>query len=71
VLLAWGMKRGCSVIPKSVTPSRIVSNFQTIALSDENFTAIQKLTQSIEPKRLVDPSPFWGVDIYGTSKSKL
>ena len=28
VLLAWGIQKGWSVIPKSVTPSRVVSNFQ-------------------------------------------
>ncbi|KAG2199159.1 hypothetical protein INT47_009898 [Mucor saturninus] len=72
VLLAWGMRRGCSVIPKSVTASRIISNFQVIELEDGDFNAIEELTKTVEPKRLVDPSPFWGVDIYGpTTKSKL
>ncbi|CAO3657646.1 unnamed protein product [Mucor hiemalis] len=71
ILLAWGMKRGCSVIPKSVTPSRIVSNFEKIQLDDQDFEAIQQMTYKIEPRRIVDPSPFWGVDIYGSNKSKL
>lgn len=71
VLLAWGMKRGCSVIPKSVTPSRIISNFQVIQLDNTEFEALQKLTKTKQPKRLVDPGPFWGIDIYGDSKSKL
>jgi L-glyceraldehyde reductase len=40
VLIAWGRKRGYSVIPKSVTPSRIESNFQQIKLSDEDFKTV-------------------------------
>jgi glycerol 2-dehydrogenase (NADP+) len=28
ILLAWGIQKGWSVIPKSVTPARIESNFQ-------------------------------------------
>lgn len=66
------MRRGCSVIPKSVTASRIISNFQVIELEDDDFNAIEELAKTVEPKRLVDPSPFWGVDIYGSAgKSKL
>lgn len=70
ILLAWGMRRGCSVIPKSVTPSRIVSNFEKIQLSDQDFEAIQQMTYKMKPKRLLDPSPFWGVDIYGSSSTE-
>lgn len=65
------MRRGCSVIPKSVTASRIISNFQVIELEDKDFTAIEQLTRTVQPKRLLDPSPSWGVDIYGSYKSKL
>jgi diketogulonate reductase-like aldo/keto reductase len=62
------MGRGCSVIPKSVTPSRIISNFELIQLEKNEFEALEQLTKTKKEKRLVDPSPFWGVDIY---KSKL
>ncbi|KAI8047213.1 NADP-dependent oxidoreductase domain-containing protein [Gilbertella persicaria] len=68
VLLAWGIQRGCSVIPKSVTPSRIVSNFEVIQLDKAEFEALEHIAKQKQPKRLVDPSPFWGVDIY---KAKL
>lgn len=37
VLIAWGAKNGFAVIPKSVTPSRIASNFETFELSDADF----------------------------------
>ena len=43
VLLAWGLRRGCVVLPKSSTPSRIESNFKIPKLSDEDFNAIQKV----------------------------
>lgn len=71
VLLAWGIKRGTSVIPKSVTPARIISNFQTIQLDDKEFEAIQQLTKIIQPKRLVNPGPFWKIEIYDDEKAKL
>ncbi|KAL0143412.1 NADP-dependent oxidoreductase domain-containing protein [Mucor lusitanicus] len=60
--------KGCSVIPKSVTPSRIISNFQVIQLDQKEFASLEELTKNKQGKRLLDPSPFWGVDIY---KSKL
>lgn len=33
------------MIPKSVTPSRIVDNFQEIELDDEDVKAIEKMTE--------------------------
>ncbi|GAA5811047.1 hypothetical protein MFLAVUS_004476 [Mucor flavus] len=72
VLLSWGIRRGCSVIPKSVTPSRIISNFRVIDLTEQDFNALQTMTKTKVPQRLLDPSSIWGVDIYGlVNKSKL
>ncbi|KAI9254949.1 NADP-dependent oxidoreductase domain-containing protein [Helicostylum pulchrum] len=65
VLISWGLKRGYAVIPKSVTPARIISNFQTVELSDEDFESLNKLVKSGEPQRLVDPFGIWGVDVFG------
>ena len=45
VLLVWGLQNGFSVIPKSVTKSRIVANFDIdgLVLSDEDFKALSSL----------------------------
>ncbi|KAJ6497422.1 NADP-dependent oxidoreductase domain-containing protein [Mycena sanguinolenta] len=43
VLVAWGAQRGQSVIPKSVQEARIVSNFQQVELSKEDFDKITAL----------------------------
>jgi L-glyceraldehyde reductase len=40
VLIAWGRHRGYSVIPKSVTKSRIENNFEQIKLSDEDYEKV-------------------------------
>lgn len=73
VLLAWGIQRGTSVIPKSVTPSRIEQNFQQVVLDKDDMKVISGLTNN--PKRLLDPSHVWGVDIFNEQphikKSKL
>jgi L-glyceraldehyde reductase len=42
VLIAWAAKQGFVVIPKSVTPSRIASNFQTFELGDKEFEEISE-----------------------------
>ena len=40
VLVAWGVYRGYSVIPKSVQEERIISNFKQIRLSQEDYEKI-------------------------------
>ena len=45
VLIAWGIKRGYAVLPKSSTPSRIESNFHRVHLTDEEFEAVQKVAE--------------------------
>ena len=43
VLIAWGVHRGYSVIPKSVQEGRIVSNFKQIQLSQEDHEKISSV----------------------------
>lgn len=54
VVLAWSQTGGHSVIPKSVTPSRIAQNFQEIKISDEDVKAINEIGEK-EPKRFNIP----------------
>lgn len=66
VLIAWGIKRGYAVLPKSSTPSRIESNFQRVQLTDEEFQAVQKVTEGrstrfVNMKDTFGHNPFAGV----------
>lgn len=45
VLIAWGLKRGYAVLPKSSNPSRIQSNVNLISLSEEDFEAVNKVAE--------------------------
>ncbi|KAF1843285.1 Aldo/keto reductase [Cucurbitaria berberidis CBS 394.84] len=55
LLLAWGLKRGYVVLPKSFTPKRIADNFQIPTLTEEAFNAVQKIATR-NCTRLVDIS---------------
>ena len=70
VLIAWALQRGTSVIPKSVTPTRIAENLQSLSLtlSDQDMEAIATLDQGY---RLLDGkffaqdfSPYSADEIY-------
>ncbi|KAI0264120.1 Aldo keto reductase [Gloeopeniophorella convolvens] len=43
VLVAWGVYRGYSVIPKSVQKDRVLSNFKQIELSQEDYEKISAI----------------------------
>ncbi|KAL4941648.1 hypothetical protein BDV06DRAFT_235971 [Aspergillus oleicola] len=61
VLISWAVQRGTAVLPKSVTPSRIQSNFEDFVLSDDAFEAVQSLERH---QRMNFPARL-GVDIFG------
>ncbi|ENH65122.1 Aldose reductase A [Fusarium oxysporum f. sp. cubense race 1] len=63
VLLAWGLRRGYAVLPKSSTPSRIESNFQVPNLSDEDFEAIQRVAKG-RHTRFVNMKDTFGYDVW-------
>uniref|UniRef100_A0A060SYX8 ARAD1A14916p n=1 Tax=Blastobotrys adeninivorans TaxID=409370 RepID=A0A060SYX8_BLAAD len=53
LLLSWGLKRGYAVLPKSVTPERVIANLKTTEISDEDEEAIRQLSK-IRPTRIVN-----------------
>lgn len=59
VALAWNMKRGCSVVPKSVNKGRIKANMGclNVQLDDEDMKEIAKMNG---PHRFNNPSKSWG-----------
>ena len=74
ILIAWGVKRGYVVIPKSVTPSRIEKNFNQIDLSDEDY---QRLSDMIKmngkEQRFNTPvyyAPKWNINIFSSEEEK-
>ncbi|EME30405.1 aldo/keto reductase [Galdieria sulphuraria] len=61
VLLAWGLQRGTSVIPKSVTPTRIKENLNcTFKLDSEVVKQIDQLERG---QVVCDMREYWGFPI--------
>ncbi|KAJ5280766.1 hypothetical protein N7478_006138 [Penicillium angulare] len=61
LLISWAIQRGSAVLPKSVTPSRIESNFADFVIPDAEFEALNKLDRAERYNY-----PFrWGIDVFG------
>ncbi|KAI0119281.1 Aldo/keto reductase [Daldinia grandis] len=63
VLLAWGIRRGYVVLPKSSTPSRIESNFQVPQISDADFEAVNSVAKG-RHTRFVNMKDTFGYDVW-------
>ncbi|EED17946.1 aldehyde reductase (AKR1), putative [Talaromyces stipitatus ATCC 10500] len=72
VVLAWAQVGGHSVIPKSVTASRIVENLTDVELSADEIAAIDALGK--ENKRFNIPGayydPLWPINIFHTPEEE-
>ncbi|KAG0139495.1 hypothetical protein CROQUDRAFT_54649 [Cronartium quercuum f. sp. fusiforme G11] len=68
VLIAWSKRDGVSLVPKSVTPSRIVSNFKEIEISDADYQAISNIGRDKEVRFNVPATyaPSWLVNVFET-----
>lgn len=67
VLIAWGIKRGYAVLPKSSNEARIKSNAQLIQLSDEDFEAVNKVADS-RNSRFVNMKDTFGYNVWPEEK---
>lgn len=63
VLIAWGMKRGYAVLPKSSNPGRISSNAKLITLSEEDFAAVTKVSEG-RKTRFVNMKDTFGYNVW-------
>lgn len=64
VLLAWGLRRGYVVLPKSSTPKRIESNWEIPELSDQDFEAVESVAKG-RHTRFVNMKDTFGYDVWG------
>ncbi|KAJ7105714.1 NADP-dependent oxidoreductase domain-containing protein [Mycena epipterygia] len=62
VVISWHIQRGTVVLPKSVTPARVVENLQVQALPPALFDKLETAATSQEPSRRLNPSKRWGID---------
>lgn len=63
IVIKWAIERGTTVIPKSVTPSRIEENFNIFdfSLTKEEVESISNLNKNL---RIVNPKRYFGVDLF-------
>lgn len=58
ILVSWAVQRDTIVLPKSVTPSRVISNLKTLTLPEEDFNTLENLSQKYGTVRTCD-MPEW------------
>ena len=63
LLIAWGIRRGYAVLPKSSNEGRIKGNAKLVALSNEDFEAIDKVAEG-RWTRFVNMKDTFGYDVW-------
>lgn len=63
ILIAWGLRRGYVVLPKSGNPGRIESNFQSVELTDKEFEGINSVAAT-HHFRFVNMKDTFGYDVW-------
>nr|QFR37206.1 aldo-keto reductase [Cyberlindnera americana] len=56
VMINWGIQRGYVVLPKSITPQRIESNFKLIQLTEKNIADINEIHKVEGIQRYIKPN---------------
>lgn len=67
VLIAWGLRRGYAVLPKSSNPGRIQSNAQLVTLNDDEFAAVNKVAEG-RCSRFVNMKDTFGYNVWPEEK---
>ncbi|KAF9971630.1 hypothetical protein BGZ73_005403 [Actinomortierella ambigua] len=62
ILISWAAQRGTSVIPKSVTLSRVESNFKDFELAPEDVAYLDSIAKDGAHRYC---APAWGYDFFG------
>ncbi|KIK60786.1 hypothetical protein GYMLUDRAFT_200112 [Collybiopsis luxurians FD-317 M1] len=72
VLVAWGVYRGYSVIPKSVKEERIKSNFQQVTLTKEEYDSVTALGKGNHLRFNIpfNYTPKWDINIFNEPDEK-
>ncbi|RPA97331.1 glycerol dehydrogenase [Choiromyces venosus 120613-1] len=66
-LIAWGIKRGYAVIPKSGNPGRIASNFEDYEMGEEEFDMIKRVAEG-RATRFVNMRNTFGYDVWANGE---
>jgi diketogulonate reductase-like aldo/keto reductase len=74
--IAWGIKRGYPVLPKSANMERLKSNFELVELSEEEMEKINGVAGSIGKKnglgvRMVNPIGMFGFNLWEGEEDQL
>nr|XP_031861147.1 uncharacterized protein CI109_003508 [Kwoniella shandongensis]KAA5528219.1 hypothetical protein CI109_003508 [Kwoniella shandongensis] len=72
VLINWAAHQGFAVIPKSVTPARIKTNFEDFELDEKDFEEINKVGKANYARANIpaEYDPKWELDIFGEESEK-